>query len=124
MKPIFNNTRRMEEKQALAALAALANETRLAVFRLLVAQGPSGLSAGDVAGHVKVPASTLSFHLKELDRGGLVRSWRRQRQIFYAADYEGTRRLLGFLTRDCCQGRPEICGDLARLACVCEPGEA
>lgn len=103
----------MEEKQALAALAALANETRLAVFRLLVAQGPSGLSAGDVAGHVKVPASTLSFHLKELDRGGLVRSWRRQRQIFYAADYEGTRRLLGFLTEDCCQGRPEICGDLA-----------
>ena len=105
-------------------LAALAHETRLAVFRLLVTAGPSGLPAGEIAERLGVVASTLSFHLKELDRAGLLRSWRRQRQIFYAADYEGTRALLTFLTRDCCQGHPEICGDLARLAAVPEPEEA
>ena len=114
----------MEEKLALAAFAALAHETRLAVFRLLVTAGPSGLPAGEIAERLGVVASTLSFHLKELDRAGLLRSWRRQRQIFYAADYEGTRTLLTFLTRDCCQGHPEICGDLARLAAVPEPEEA
>jgi DNA-binding transcriptional ArsR family regulator len=113
----------MEEKAALAALAALAHETRLAVFRLLVTAGPSGLPAGDIAERVGVVASTLSFHLKELDRAGLLRSWRRQRQVFYAADFEGTRRLLTFLTRDCCQGHPEICGDLTRLAALPEPEE-
>jgi ArsR family transcriptional regulator, arsenate/arsenite/antimonite-responsive transcriptional repressor len=114
----------MEERTALAALAALAHETRLAVFRMLVAEGPSGLSAGEIAERVGVVASTLSFHLKELERAGLLRSWRRQRQIFYAADIEGTRGLLTFLTRDCCHGHPEICGDLARLASVPEPEEA
>lgn len=114
----------MEEKSALAALAALAQETRLAIFRLLVQEGPSGLAAGGIAERLGVPASTLSFHLKELDRAGLLRSWRRQRQIFYAANYAGTRELLTFLTRDCCQGHPEICGDLARLAAVPEPEEA
>ena len=71
----------------------LAHETRLAVFRLLVTVGPSGLPAGEIAVRLGVVASTLSFHLKELDRAGLLRSWRRQRQIFYAADYEGTRSL-------------------------------
>ena len=114
----------MEERTALAALAALAHETRLAVFRLLVTVGPSGLPAGEIAERLGVVASTMSFHLKELDRAGLLRSWRRQRQILYAADYEGTRGLLAFLTRDCCQGHPEICGDLARLAAVPEPEEA
>jgi ArsR family transcriptional regulator len=114
----------MEEKAALAALAALAHETRLAVFRLLVTAGPSGLPAGDIAERVGVVASTLSFHLKELDRAGLLRSWRRQRQVFYAADFEETRGLLTFLARDCCQGHPEICGDLTRLAALPEPEEA
>jgi ArsR family transcriptional regulator, arsenate/arsenite/antimonite-responsive transcriptional repressor len=113
----------MEEKAALSALAALAHETRLEVFRLLVTQGPSGLPAGEIAGRLGVVASTLSFHLKELDRAGLVRSWRRQRQVFYAADYAGTRELLTFLTRDCCQGHPEICGDLAQIAAMPEPEE-
>jgi DNA-binding transcriptional ArsR family regulator len=114
----------MEEKLALAAFAALAHETRLAVFRLLVAAGPSGLPAGEIGKRLSVVASMLSFHLKELDRAGLLRSWRRQRQIFYAADYEGTRSLLSFITRDCCQGHPEICGDLVQLATVPEPEEA
>ena len=113
----------MEEKIALAALAALAHETRLAVFRLLVIEGPSGLPAGEIADRLGVVASTLSFHLRELDRAGLLRSWRRQRQVFYAADYSGTRQLLTFLTRDCCQGHPEICGDLAQIAAMPEPEE-
>ena len=113
----------MEDKNALAALAALANETRLGVFRLLVPCGPSGLSAGEIAERLGVPASTLSFHLKELDRAGLLRSWRRHRQIFYAAHYAGTRELLTFLTRDCCHGHPEICGDLAQIAALPEAGE-
>jgi ArsR family transcriptional regulator len=113
----------MEQKEALAALAALAHETRLAVFRLLVEAGPSGLPAGEIAGRIGVPATTLSFHVKELDRARLLRSWRRQRQVFYAADYAGTRALLTFLTRDCCQGHPEICGDLARIATLPEPQE-
>jgi DNA-binding transcriptional ArsR family regulator len=113
----------METLQALAALAALAQETRLAVFRLLVPAGASGLSAGEIAQRLSVPASTLSFHLKELEQAGLLRSWRRQRQIFYAADYEGMRRLLTFLTADCCGGHPEICGGLKdALAACAAPG--
>jgi DNA-binding transcriptional ArsR family regulator len=100
----------MEMKQAVAALGALAQEHRLAVFRLLVREGPSGLSAGDIAARVAVAPSTLSHHLGHLERAGLLRSWRAQRRIFYAVDVEGTRRLLAFLSEDCCQGRPEICG--------------
>ena len=103
---------------AVGALAALAHATRLAACRLLVAQGPSGLPAGEIAERLGVPASTLSFHLKELANAHLVRSWRVQRQVFYAADFAGTRELLTFLTRDCCQGHPEICGDLACLAAL------
>ncbi|MCU0893510.1 MAG: winged helix-turn-helix domain-containing protein [Rhodospirillales bacterium] len=100
----------MEIKGAVAALGALAQEHRLAVFRLLVREGPSGLSAGDIAARVAVAPSTLSHHLGQLERAGLLRSWRVRRQIFYAIDVVGTRRLLAFLTEDCCQGRPEICG--------------
>jgi ArsR family transcriptional regulator len=110
----------MEETTAIRALAALAHATRLRVFRLLIQIGPSGLPAGEIAERVGVPSSTLSFHLRELDRASLLRSWRRQRQIFYAADVEGTRRLLTFLTEDCCQGQPEICGDLATIAARCD----
>lgn len=100
----------MEQKQAVAALAALAQEHRLAVFRLLVKEGPRGASAGDVAERVGIPPSTLSHHLAHLERAGLLRSWRVQRNIFYAVDIEGSRRLIAFLTQDCCQGHPELCG--------------
>ncbi len=103
----------MEIKTAVAALSALAQETRLAVFRLLVHAGPRGLPAGLIAERLGVPPATLSFHLKELARAGLVTARRESRQIYYAPDFAGMRDLLGFLTEDCCQGRPEVCVPLA-----------
>ncbi len=100
----------METVQAVTALSALAQTHRLAVFRLLVQEGPNGLAAGEVADRIGVPPSTLSHHLAQLEHAGLLRSWRVQRNIFYALDVEGTRRLVAFLTEDCCAGQPEICG--------------
>lgn len=100
----------MKQRNALAALAALAQDTRLAVFRYLVTVGPDGASAGDIAQAVKVAAPTLSFHLKQLEQARLVTSQRRSRSIIYSADYERMRALLAFLMEDCCRGRPEICG--------------
>ncbi len=100
----------METKAATHAFAALSQETRLGIFRLLVRVGPNGLTAGEVAQQMGVPASTLSHHLAVLERAGLLRSWRVQRHIHYASDYEGTRQLLSFLVEDCCAGRPELCG--------------
>ena len=91
-------------------MSALAQDTRLAVFRLLVKEGPDGLPAGEVAARLQVTPATLSFHLAQLERAGLLSSNRRSRQIVYRVDLEGTRRLLAFLTEDCCQGRPELCG--------------
>lgn len=110
----------MDETRAVLALQALAQETRLAVFRLLVGAGPSGMPAGTIAERLQVPPSTLSFHLKELDRAALVRSWRRARQIFYTAEFETMRRLLAFLTEDCCGGHPEICASLVQAVEACE----
>ncbi len=104
----------MEMRSAVAALAALAQDTRLAVFRLLVEAGPNGLAAGVIASRLKVAPATLSFHLSQLERAGLLASRRNGRQILYATDIEGTRRLLAFLTEDCCGGRPELCGELVR----------
>lgn len=100
----------MEIETAVAALAALAHETRLDVFRRLVRVGPDGMTAGAIAQGAGVPASTLSHHLAILERAGLLRSWRVRRQIFYAVAFDGMGRLLAFLTEECCQGRPELCG--------------
>lgn len=108
----------MEADEAIGAFAALAQPTRLTVFRLLVQSGPEGINAGDIAAAVGVQPSTLSHHLGELERAGLAVSRRDGRQVFYAADYAGTRRLLGFLMEDCCRGRPEICEALPALACT------
>jgi ArsR family transcriptional regulator len=96
--------------QAVTALSALGHETRLAVFRLLVKAGPDGLPAGRIAEELAVAPSTLSGHLAQLERAGLLRSARADRRILYAVDFIGTRRLLGFLVDDCCDGRPELCG--------------
>lgn len=97
---------------AVDALGALAHETRLAVFRMLVKAGPEGMIAGAIAEHRAVPPSTMSHHLATLERAGLVRSQRESRLIHYRADFAGMRRLLGFLMQDCCQGAPEMCADL------------
>ena len=97
---------------AVDALGALAHETRLSVFRALVKAGPQGMVAGAIAQHCSVPPSTMSHHLATLERAGLVHSERESRLIHYRADFPGMRRLLAFLMQDCCQGAPEMCGDL------------
>lgn len=103
---------------AVDALGALAHETRLAVFSMLVKAGPAGMIAGAIAEHQGVPPSTMSHHLATLERAGLVQSERESRLIHYRTDYPGMRRLLMFLMQDCCQGAPEMCGDLiAELNC-------
>lgn len=103
---------------AVDALGALAHETRLAVFRMLVKAGPDGMIAGAIAEQQSVPPSTMSHHLATLERAGLVQSQRESRLIHYRADYPGMRRLLLFLMQDCCQGAPEMCSDLmAGLSC-------
>ena len=111
----------MHAQAAVEALSALANQSRLAAFRLLVRAGPAGLAAGDLARGVGVPPSTLSSHLTLLGHAGLVTSRREGRSIIYAADYDGMRALLGFLIEDCCAGAPQICAPLAditaRAAC-------
>jgi arsenate reductase len=100
----------MNAHDAIAAFAALAQESRLDVFRLLMRQAPYGLPAGQIGACLGVAASTLSAHLAQLERAGLLRSWREQQRIFYAADTEGFHALLTFLTEECCRGHPELCG--------------
>ena len=90
--------------------AALASDIRLRVFRLLVGKAPEGMPAGQIALRLEVPASTLSSHLAQLERAGLLRSWREKQRILYAIDTDGTRSLVGFLVNDCCGGQPELCG--------------
>jgi len=105
----------MEASEAAAAFAALSQETRLDLMRLLIAEGATGLPAGEIATRLAVPNSTLSFHLAALERAGLTLSTRQGRQIVHAARLIGLRQLLGFLTETCCAGHPELCGDIARL---------
>jgi ArsR family transcriptional regulator len=93
----------MDEKRAVAALGALAQESRLKVFRLLVRRGPAGLAAGEISQRVGVPPTTLSFHLAQLSGAGLVTSRRKGRSIRYAADYDGMQTLMSFLVDNCCQ---------------------
>ena len=105
----------MESTEAATIFAALSQETRLDLMRLLMSESPNGLPATDIAGRLGIPASTLSFHLAALERAGLTHSTRHGRQIVHAARIAGVRQVLGFLTETCCGGRPELCGDLARL---------
>lgn len=91
---------------AVEKLGALAQESRLAVFRLLVQKGPEGLCAGDIAARLKIPAPTLSFHLKELSRAGLLKARPDGRHVYYSPDFKAMKDLLGYLTEHCCEGMP------------------
>jgi DNA-binding transcriptional ArsR family regulator len=112
----------MEIKTAVSALAALAQETRLAIFRLLVEAGPDGLPAGGIGEQLKVPGATLSFHLKELARVGLVISRHERQFIYYRVDYDHMAELMTFLTKNCCQGMPQAClADVQTALKRCRP---
>ena len=99
----------MELQEASAALSALAQPSRLELFRLLVNADEEGMNAGKISEELEVPKPTLSFHLKELTTAGLISPERHGRSITYKIDVDGIRRLMDFLTEDCCQGRPELC---------------
>lgn len=110
------------EVWAVDALGALAHETRLAVFRMLVQAGPDGMIAGAIAERQGVPPSTMSHHLAMLERAGLVESERESRLVHYRTDFAGMRRLMTFLMQDCCQGAPEMCADLiSEISCNPNP---
>jgi DNA-binding transcriptional ArsR family regulator len=102
----------MDQKRAISALAALAQETRLDLFRLLVTRGPEGLPAGVIAERLGVAPSSLSFHLQQLAHAGLITQRRLGRQLIYSAEYGAMNALLAYLTENCCVGAP-----------VCNPGE-
>jgi len=99
----------MEKSDALSALSALAQETRLDIFRLLMEAGQDGLPTGRIGMRLELPAPTLSFHLKELRTAGLVEARREGRSLIYSAGFEAMAGLLDYLTEDCCGGRPEVC---------------
>ncbi|TPI32962.1 helix-turn-helix transcriptional regulator [Mesorhizobium sp. B3-2-1] len=114
----------MDERQALSAFAALSQETRLRILRHLVIAGPDGVAAGAIAEKVKVSASNVSFHLKELERAGLVSVRRDSRSMVYSAEYDALSGLIRFLMEDCCSGRPEICAPaLAPSCCAADAQE-
>lgn len=96
----------MQTKDAISALGALAQESRLAVFRMLVCAGPSGRAASKIAEQLGIPPSSLSFHLKELTYTGLVTSRQEGRYVIYAANFDAMNALIGFLTENCCGGNP------------------
>lgn len=102
----------MDSKNAIAALAALAQTTRLETFRLLVKSEPDGIPAGELARIMDVPQNTMSAHLATMSRAGIVKSERQSRSIIYRADLEGFRALTLFLLKDCCGGSAELCAPL------------
>jgi DNA-binding transcriptional ArsR family regulator len=105
----------MKTPQAVKALSALAQDTRLAIYRLLVQQGPQGLSAGTIAERLDIPGATLSFHLKELAHAGMIEPRQEGRFVYYSANYAQMNSLLAYLTENCCQG--ESCA----AECVPQP---
>ncbi len=108
----------MKPKEAIAVLSALASESRLAVFRLLVRRGPEGYTPSELAARLDLPAPTLSFHLKGLLQAGLVVSRREARNLFYSPNIERMNTLVGFLTENCCSLADQACGT------TCEPQPA
>jgi len=109
----------LSEAHAISALAALAQPTRLAIFRLLVKHEPIGVTAGVIADTIGAPHNTLSTHLAILVRAGLLRSSREGRTIIYRSDIEGIRAVIAFLVNDCCDGHPELCNLVAADAAAC-----
>lgn len=105
----------METNRAIAALGALAQETRLAIFRLLVEQGPAGHAAGAIAEKLDIPASSLSFHLAQLSHAGLIVQRRESRSLIYSVEFGAMNGLMGYLTENCCGGEASVC------APVCNP---
>ncbi|WP_106475987.1 ArsR/SmtB family transcription factor [Phytohalomonas tamaricis] len=113
----------METTQALAALGALAQGTRLAIFRFLIGRGPEGAYAGDIASALDVSPSTLSFHLKELAHAGLVRAEQQGRHVHYRAEFTHMQALIDYLTAHCCGDQPEQClTQASSCASKSEPG--
>ena len=110
----------MERAHAVAALAALAQEHRLEVYRLLVQAGPGGMAAGEVAAALGIAPNTLSFHFDRLRHARLVSVARQGRSLIYAARYETMNNLLGYMTENCCGGQPDLC---APIACVPKKAE-
>lgn len=106
----------MKKEDVIAALAALAQETRLDIFRFLVERGPDGAAAGKIAERLGLPAPTLSFHLKALQHAGLIFRRRQSQSLIYGADFDGMRGLLAYLTENCCGGQPELCQPTAPSA--------
>ncbi|WP_454915357.1 ArsR/SmtB family transcription factor [Xanthobacter sediminis] len=113
----------MDEPKALAAFAALSQETRLRIVRLLVRAGPEGMPAGAIGEAMEgASSSRMSFHLSHLEHAGLVRSRREGRSIIYSAALPTLSALIAFLMRDCCNGHPEVCAPaVAALSCGCDP---
>jgi DNA-binding transcriptional ArsR family regulator len=99
----------MENQPAVDALSALAHDSRLAIIRLLVPEGPDGLPAGEIGRKLVIPASALTFHLTRLRYAGLVSARRNGQQMIYAVAYDGMQRLVGFLTENCCQNTAQGC---------------
>jgi ArsR family transcriptional regulator, arsenate/arsenite/antimonite-responsive transcriptional repressor len=115
----------MRSPEAVAALAALAHEHRLSVYRMLVEAGPEGLAAGDIAARLKLAPSSLTFHLQSLQRAGLISQQRMSRQLIYAADFTAMDDLVGYLTENCCAGSaPADCGSKCTPAPVERPTPA
>lgn len=113
----------MEERQAQSAFAALSQETRLRIVRMLVKAGPVGMAAGAIAEQADVSSSNVSFHLKELEHSGLIAARREARSIIYSAQYGTLSDLVQFLMKDCCAGHPEICEPAMANVC-CTPAPA
>ena len=109
----------MDQRQALVAFGALSQETRLHIVRMLVVSGPNGMAAGAIAEKAEVSPSNISFHLKELERSGLITQQRESRSIIYTANYEALGGLIRFLMEDCCSGNPQICAPAAAVAACC-----
>jgi ArsR family transcriptional regulator, arsenate/arsenite/antimonite-responsive transcriptional repressor len=110
----------MKKSTVVAALGALAQETRLDIFRMLVQKGPAGIPAGEIGSRLALPSPTTSFHLNQLRFAGLVTSRRESRSIIYSANFKAINELVAYLTENCCGGRPELCSPVVASACGAE----